>query len=132
MEFLRPDDLLELHAMLLQLYGGGAGLRDEGALISACLAAEHRAHYEGADAIACAATYAFHLTNAHAFIDGNKRVAAGACEVFLEINGYDVVASDDALYDRFMAMSAARMSREVFEAWLRGVVVARDREASLT
>lgn len=28
-----------------------------------------------ADVVVCAATYAYHLTQAHAFVDGNKRVA---------------------------------------------------------
>ncbi len=31
--------------------------------------------------------YAYHLTQAHAFIDGNKRVAAAITETFLETNG---------------------------------------------
>lgn len=122
MEFLRFDDVCTMHARVLQRYGGAPGLRDEGALVSAVTAAENRAHYEGADLVACAAAYAFHLTNAHAFIDGNKRVAAAACEVFLELNGALLTASDDELYAEFMAMADGSRGRDAFEAWLRGVV----------
>jgi death-on-curing protein len=34
--------------------------------------------------VSCAATYAYHLSQAHAFLDGNKRVAAAIAEAFLE------------------------------------------------
>lgn len=44
-------------------------------------AAENRAHYEDADISVCAATYAYHIAQAHAFLDGNKRVAAAASEI---------------------------------------------------
>jgi Fic/DOC family len=49
------------------------GLRDEALLESALTAARNRHHYEMADVVSCAATYAYHLTQAHAFLDGNKR-----------------------------------------------------------
>lgn len=73
-----PDrlDALTVHARLISKTGGTGGLRDEGLLESALAAAENRHHYEAADVVACAATYAYHLTQAHAFVDGNKRVAA--------------------------------------------------------
>jgi death on curing protein len=40
-------------------------------------------HYE-ADVVSCAATYAYHLTQSHAFFDGNKRIGAAVTEAFLE------------------------------------------------
>ena len=74
--FLHLDEVLEAQAELIDEHGGTHGLRDQGALESALAAAENRVHYEEAAAIICAATYAYHLTQAHAFIDGNKRIAA--------------------------------------------------------
>jgi death-on-curing protein len=62
--------------------GGGAGIRDVALLESALVAVENRHNYEDADLVACAATYAYHLTQAHAFIDGNKRIAAAVANVF--------------------------------------------------
>ena len=60
------------HARLIEQTGGRAGIRDVGLLESALAAAENRHIYEGADLAACAATYAYHLTQAHAFIDGKS------------------------------------------------------------
>jgi death-on-curing protein len=84
-----PDklDVLTIHARLIEETGGSGGLRDQGSLESALAAAENRYNYEKADLITCAATYAFHLTQAHAFVDGNKRIAAAITETFLEDNG---------------------------------------------
>lgn len=74
--FPRKQEVLDIHARLIEEFGGSHGLRDEGVLESALAAAENRKHYENANLAACAATYAYHLTQAHAFVDGNKRVAA--------------------------------------------------------
>lgn len=79
--FPRKHEVLEIHAQLIRV-SGIHGLRDEAILESALLAAENRSHYEVAGLITCAATYAYHLTQAHAFIDGNKRIAAAVSEVF--------------------------------------------------
>ena len=76
MKFPDKLDVLTVHAILIAETGGSSGLRDEGALESALAAVENRHHDEAADAAMCAAAYAFHLTQAHAFVDGNKRVAA--------------------------------------------------------
>ena len=74
MIFLRKSDIVALQHVLIDEFGGSHGLRDAGALESAVVAAENRHHYEQSDHAALAATYAFHLTQAHAFVDGNKRV----------------------------------------------------------
>lgn len=78
MLFMHKEEVLEIHLKLLEQFGGLPGLRDEGLLDSALLSAANRQHYEGADLATCAATYAFHLTRNHPFVDGNKRVDAAA------------------------------------------------------
>jgi death-on-curing protein len=60
-------------------------------LESALTAAENRAYYEQVGVEKCAATYAYHLTQAHAFVDGNKRIAAAVAEIFLELSGLQKV-----------------------------------------
>lgn len=72
MKFSDKLDVLTAHARLIAVTGGSVGLRDEGLLESALAAAENRHGYEDADLATCTATYAYHLTQAHAFIDGNK------------------------------------------------------------
>lgn len=99
--FLRQGEVLELHGKLLAEFGGASGLRDEGALKSALLAAENREYYENADLAACAAAYACHLTQAHAFVDGNKRIAA-VTETSIEINGSRLNLTNEELVALFL------------------------------
>ncbi len=100
---------------------------NEGALESALIAAENRAWYENADLVGCAAAYAFHLTSAHAFVDGNKRVAAAATEVFVLVDGAEINASDDELYELFIGIASGTLSREQVEGWLRGRMTGKAR-----
>lgn len=112
-------DVLAIHARLISETGGSMGLRDEGTLESALVAAENRQHYEGADLIACAATYAYHLSQAHAFIDGNKRVAAAVSETFLEVNGAHLEMTNDEIVELFLNIAAGRLSRDEVEKVFR-------------
>ena len=116
-----PDklDVLTIHARLIEETGGSSGLIDHGSLESALAAAENRYNYENADVIACAATYAFHLTQAHAFVDGNKRIAAAISEVFLESNGFELMMTNDEIVQLFMNIAAGRLNREDVEQQLR-------------
>lgn len=120
MIFLRKQEVLAIHQRSLHEFGGSSGIRDEGAFESALVAVENRVAYEQADVFACAATYAYHLTMAHAFVDGNKRVAAGTMRVFLLLNEVEIDATEDDLYGLFMTIAAGEMKRDAIEAWLRG------------
>jgi death-on-curing protein len=124
-----PDklDVLTAHARLIKETGGSAGIRDVGLLESALAAAEYRHNYEGADLAACAATYAFHLTQAHAFVDGNKRIAAAVAETFLESNGTQLTMTDKEIVRLFLDIAAGRLSREEVERLLRLKTAKRSR-----
>ncbi|CAN2042303.1 death on curing protein [Candidatus Magnetomoraceae bacterium gMMP-15] len=61
MLFLYKSEVIDIHKKLIEEFGGIHGLRDGGAFESALASAENRAHYENADIIKCAATYAYHL-----------------------------------------------------------------------
>jgi death-on-curing protein len=121
--FLTKGDILTIHARALAEHGGAAGILNEAGLESALVAAENRAWYEQADLPVCAATYAFHLCQAHAFVDGNKRVAAVAAEVFVLANGATLTADDDAYYDLVMGLASSRVTRSEAEAWFRARVM---------
>ena len=122
MIFIRKAEALELHRRLLERYGGADGLRDEAALEGALIAAENCAWYENADVVACAAAYAFHLAQAHAFADGNKRVAAACMLVFLTVNGAQMEATIDELEELFMGIARGELDRAAVEEVLRGHV----------
>ena len=74
---------------------------------------------EAADLVTCAATYAYHLTQAHAFIDGNKRVAAAVTETFLESNGSQLAMTDAELVQLFLDIAAGLLSRDEVERLFR-------------
>ena len=122
MKFVDKTSALIIHHKLIERYGGIHGLRVEGALESAINAAENRFYYETEDLAKLAATYAYHLSQAHAFLDGNKRIAAAVAGVFLEINGAWLKATQDEIIELFLDTAASKLSREdvenKFAEWL--------------
>jgi len=115
-------ELIErLHDRQLAEHGGPAGIRDRGMLESALGRARQKFAYGGPDIELSdlAAAYAFGLARNHPFVDGNKRTAAVACELFLELNGYLLVASDEDLYPVFAALAAGELDEDQLAVWLR-------------
>jgi death-on-curing protein len=97
--FLTRAQIGRLHDQGLKKFGGSAGVGDEGLIQSALASAKNAYVYGRGGLFDIAAAYAFHLAEAQAFVDGNKRVGAGAALIFLEVNGMQTSLSDDALYD---------------------------------
>ena len=126
MIFPEKLDVLTVHARLIVETGGTTGLRDEALLESALAAAENRHGYEAADVVSCAATYAYHLTQEHAFLDGNKRVAAAITEAFLETNGFELTMTNEELVVLFLAIASSKLSREQVEQRLREQVKSKN------
>lgn len=121
MIFLTREEVLRIHGTLLSLYGGGAGIRDEGTLLSAL--AQPEASFDGVylhgDVYDMAAAYAFHVGQGQAFVDGNKRTALACMLVFLELNGSALRADPEELYAAMMAVAERRLSKVGLAAWLR-------------
>ena len=115
MIFLTKSEIIEYHQRTINEHGGSYGIRDEGLLESAILAAETRAYYEEAGIIVCAATYAFHLIHAHAFIDGNKRIGAIVAEIILESNDAFLVPDNEIMQEIYLKVADNQMSREDLE-----------------
>jgi len=110
-----------IHERQLAEHGGPHGIRDEGMLESALGRARHlyaRAE-TSPDIPALAAAYAYGIARNHPFVDGNKRTAAVLCEVFLELNGFRLVAEDRDLYPVFMALAAGELEEDALADWLR-------------
>ena len=122
MTFPEKLDVLTVHATLIAQTGGKSGLRDEALFESALAAAENRYRYEAADAVSCAAAYAYHLTQAHAFFDGNKRVGAAITEAFLETNSFELAMTNEEVVDLFLAIASSKLNRDEVEQRLRANV----------
>ena len=93
--FLSVDEVLAIHRRLTDLFGGPSGLRDPGLLESA-LYRPRTGYYEDLAAMA-GALFESLLMN-HPFIDGNKRVAFFATDVFLRLNGWRLEVDPDAAH----------------------------------
>lgn len=96
-KFLTLDQVLALHKMQIEQFGGSPGVKDEGLLLSALGQPESGLgdQYFHKDLFEMAAAYLFHLVKNHAFNDGNKRIAALTAAVFLQVNGFTVIADED-------------------------------------
>lgn len=120
-EFLRVDDVLQIHQDQIDRYGGSPDLRDPGLLASAADApqATFNGNYLHKDIFEMAAAYLFHIVQNHPFVDGNKRTGAAAALVFLDLNGIELEIEDDTLADHVLAVAQGRVSKSEVATFLR-------------
>lgn len=112
---------LAIHDRQLAEHGGGSGVRDD-ALLDSALARPQQRHAYGdppPDLADLAAALAFGLARNHPFVDGNKRTAAVACEVFIRLNNGLLDASDLELYPVYLALAEGSLDETGFADWLR-------------
>ena len=112
--------VLAIHEAQLAEHGGIAGIRDEG-LLSSALARPHNleAYGDDPDAAALAAAYAFGIARNHPFLDGNKRTAFVVMELFLNLNGWNLKASDEECIGTMLALAAGDLGEKSLAGWLR-------------
>ena len=116
-------DALALHDRLLALEGGAAGLRDKGLLESALARPKQlRAYDDRADVIQMATAYTVGIVRDHPFVDGNKRTGFVVGVLFLELNGYRFVASEEDAAHAVLSLAAGRLEERAFAAWMRANV----------
>ncbi|HEY9649264.1 MAG TPA: type II toxin-antitoxin system death-on-curing family toxin [Coleofasciculaceae cyanobacterium] len=105
-EFIEKEDVVRIHDDQLETYGGQPGILSEHTLTSAI--AQPCATWDGKflhpTVFDQAAAYLFHIANAHAFVDGNKRTGFAVMVTFLEINGYYLELSEDDAYRLSMSV----------------------------
>lgn len=112
--------LFLLHEESLVLFGGLAGMRDDGVLESALARPRNLFAYENVtDFARLASAFAFGITKDHPFIDGNKRAAFAAATLFLAKNGVDLTAPQPEAYAAMMELAGGDMSEEEFADWIR-------------
>ena len=115
--YISLDETLFIHDALIKAFGGAAGVRDLGLLESALL--RPQTGYYG-DIIEEAAALWESLAMNHPFIDGNKRVAYAMAELFLQLNGLDILPGNEII-ERFIYsnLEARTLNKDVLDAWLR-------------
>ena len=111
--------LMAVHDEQLAEHGGIAGVRDEGMFISAMQRAQNLAAYGAPDFAELAAAYGVGLAKNHPFLDGNKRTAFVATELFLLLNGYQLGASDADCILTMLGVVAGELDEAAFASWVR-------------
>lgn len=115
--YLSIIDVVAIHDLQIERFGGADGLRDPGALESA-LFRPQSGYYK--DIIEEAAALWESLSQIHPFVDGNKRTAFVATFTFLAFNKVEVTATGKAALDFVQdCYENARANYEVFDTWLR-------------
>ena len=111
--------LQAVHDEQLAEHGGAAGTRDIGLFESAIARPQNLAHHGTPDAFDLAAAYGHGLARSHPFVDGNTRTAFVATELFLQLNGFELLAGDADCVTTMLAVAAGQMDEATFARWLR-------------
>ena len=111
--FLTLDEIIAIHADLIERYGGSAGIRDLNLLQSAIAmpAAGFGDTHLHADLFEMAAAYLFHIVQNHPFTDGKKRTGAMVAFTFLKMNGFILTAEDRKLEELILAVAHGKKGK---------------------
>lgn len=125
MSFVWIDETVvrAIHEAQLAEHGGPTGVRDASLLASALARPVNFAAYARPDVADCAAAYGFGIVRNHPFIDGNKRTAFVCTELFLELNGHRLDATDVDCVLTMLALAAGDLDEPGFANWLRSHTV---------
>lgn len=124
MKHLTIEQVLRLHARLIDRFGGAPGVRDPGAL-DAALARPFAAFggHEGFPTVPEKAAALLHgLVTAHAFVDGNERVGLAATLVWLEVNGHGLALDAEQRYRLTMRVADGTLGMSSLTDLLREVI----------
>ena len=123
-DHLTVADVLGMHTVLMQRYGGAMGVRDPGAL-EAALFRPQTGYYK--DIVAEAAALLESLAINHPFVDGNKRIAFAAADVFLRINGWRLQRAPLLIHAEMIQMfELGTFDMAHVEPWLRAFAIASE------
>ena len=117
--WLDVDEIIDMHAEQLAIFGGPDGIQHRGLLELAVLRSPNQRNNGQKDMAALAAAYAFGLVRNHPFVDGNKRIAFHAMMVFLRVN--EIPFAPDPAYATaiILSLAAGEVSEESLARWIR-------------
>jgi death on curing protein len=111
--------VLALHDEQLAEHGGSPGVRDAGLLSSALARPQNQVAYGDPSVFDLAAAYAFGIIRNHPFVDGNKRTGFLAAYVFLDLNGWELMAPENEAVAAVLALAAGEIQEAGFSEWLK-------------
>ena len=108
------------HLDQIREHGGLLGLRDEASLDAALNRAKQKwDHGENPDLSALAAAYGFGISSNHPFRDGNKRVAFLSVVMFLGLNGWTMVATEEDVVHAIRGLASGDLDEDQLADWIR-------------
>jgi len=110
--------VLAIHDEQLAEHGGQAGVRDRGLLESALARPQNQFAYGEHALPRLAASYSFGISRNHPFLDGNKRTSLVVAELFLDLNGLELTASDAECVTTFLALASGELSEDELTQWI--------------
>ncbi len=126
LRWITKAGLLILHDESIREHGGSRGMRDEGLLESALACVQNIALYEEHVALwRLAAAYAYGIAKNHPFIDGNKRAAFIAMNLFLEKNGWWLTAGEADATLTFLKLAASELTEGELAVWIESHLAQR-------
>lgn len=112
--------VLAVHDEQLAVHGGLSGIRDRGAVESALARPRNLVAYEACNDVArLAAAYAYGIARNHGFADGNKRTALVTADLFLMLNGYELVSSPVENVLTILGVADGTLSEDELTSWIR-------------
>ena len=115
------QDIYELHTQLENAFVLSSGVHDENLLASAVNTPFQT--FMGNDLYPSiydkAAQLCYGIANNHPFTDGNKRTALHSMYVYLIINGFDIMATQQDVENMIINVAAGNMTNTELVQWLR-------------
>jgi death on curing protein len=122
--WIDPTVIEAVHEAQLAEHGGIVGVRDAALLATALARPENLAVYGSPDVAVLAAAYGDGISRNHQYLDGNKRTAFVAVELFLALNGHVLQADDASCVMTMLTVASGELSEEAFAQWIRANIVA--------
>ena len=121
MIWVSSDDVIRLHAQLIQATGGFDGIRDIGILDSALSAPLQTFGGQELfpDTLEKIARLGYGLAKNHAFVDGNKRIGALMVQLLLKWNGYSFSLKPGELSDMFISVADGTSAESDLLQWMK-------------
>jgi death-on-curing protein len=127
--WLREDVVVAMHSEQIAEHGGRPGIRDAVLLSSALIRPQNQAAYGVSSVFDLAAAYAFGIISNHPFLDGNKRAGFLAAYVFLNLNGWELMASEAEVVTAVLALTVKEMDEAGLSKWLKDHTLIRSGRA---
>lgn len=110
--------VIAIHDRQIARHGGASGTRDRALLEMGCARAMNLAAYTDGNLSEIASAYAFGISKAHAFVDGNKRTAFVTALTFLRLNGYSFQPPPAEGVRMMENLASGQVSEAEFAKWL--------------